>query len=891
MRRPLLLRTSGALFVAFCVLAAGISAQRAATAVPTPRAVLGFDPGDDYQLADFTQLRAYFQRLDETSARVQLFVAGTSTEGREILVAAISSEANLAHLERYRDIARRLALVRGVSDEDARALARDGKAIVWIDNGLHSTEVATAQHAFHLAHRVATEESREMRAIRENVILLLLPCINPDGMDLVVDWYRRHLRTPHQDSPMPWLYHRYVGHDNNRDGYMQTQKETQVVNRLLFHDWLPQVMYNQHQGVWPARIFVPPFPDPVNPHIDPQVLRGVDLVGGAMQDRFEREGKAGVISRYAFSVWYNGSVRTTTYFHNIIGILTETGHASATPFTYAASDFPRTFSNGVPTLEPSVTYPNPWRGGTLRLRDAVDYMLTGSLGVLDVAARYRERFLYGIYQVGVRQVEQGRTTAPVAYVVPPAQHDGPTAMRLLETLMKGAVEVHRAAAAFTADHVEYPAGTHVILLAQPFRPFVRDLLEPQRYPDVRSHPAAPPQPPYDIAGWTLSYQMGVQTVAVRRLFDTSALVRLDTYPRHHGQLVARGAARWGYALDPAPNNSAIAVNRLLARGYQVERAARPMTASDGVSLGPGAWLVRTPPFPTTGTNGRSGSSAAVPSGAVGEIGGLLEELGVRGWTLERPPAGGRAPVRSARIGLYKSWVANMDEGWTRWLLEQYEFPHVSLLNADVRAGNLRDRLDVIILPDQGLTGLLDGHQPSARPTNPPRPWNPPPPEYQGGLGDEGVAALRTFVERGGTLVTFDEASELVLDGFGRAFDRIRSVTRGLRRTDFYCPGSVLRIEVDRSHSVAWGMPAVSAAYFQNSRAFEVAEPSVRSIARYASAHDLLMSGWLLGGPVIAERHAVIEVPFGDGRVVLFAFRPQFRAQPHATFKLVFNTLY
>jgi len=295
--------------------------------VPSPRDVLGFTPGDDYKLADFSQVRDYFRKLDAASDRVQVSSAGTSTEGREMLVAVISSEANLAQLDRYKDIARKLARVRGVSDEEARDLAAQGKAIVWIDNGLHASEVATAQHSLLLAWRVATDESAEMRAIRDNVILVLLPTINPDGLDMVVDWYRRNLGTPYQDSPMPWLYQKYVGHDNNRDFYMQTQAESRVVSRLLYSEWLPQVLYNQHQGTWPPRIFVPPFPDPFNPNIDPLIMRSIDLVGGAMLHRFEREGKDGVISRHEFSTWYNGSIRTTAYFHNIVGILTETGHA------------------------------------------------------------------------------------------------------------------------------------------------------------------------------------------------------------------------------------------------------------------------------------------------------------------------------------------------------------------------------------------------------------------------------------------------------------------------------------------------------------------------------------------------------------------------------------
>ena len=840
--------------------------------VPSPRAVLGFEPGDDYTLADFRQLRDYFQRLDAASDRVQLRVAGHSTEGNEMLIAIISSEANLARLERYRDISRRLALVRGVTDVEARALAREGKAVVWIDSGLHASEVATSQHAIRLAHQVATEESPEMQAVRDNVLLVLAPCINPDGMNMVVDWYRRTLRTPHQDSPMPWLYQKYVGHDNNRDGYMQTQKETQVVNRLLFAEWLPQIMYNQHQGTYPPRIFVPPFPDPVNPNIDPQIVRGVDLVGGAMQDRFEREGKDGVISRYAFSIWYNGSIRTTSYFHNIIGILTETGHASATPYTYDASRFPPTLSNGVATLAPSVTYPNPWKGGTLHLRDAVEYMLTGSLAVLEVAAKYRERFLYGTYQVGARQIAKGHTEAPVAYVIPIAQHDRPASLTFIGTLMKGGIDVHRAVRPFVADTIPYPEGTHVVLLAQPFRPFAKDLLERQSYPDLRAHANGPPLPPYDVAGWTLSYQMGVQAVPVSKAFDTTALARLDSAPGAEGEVdEARGSTVWGYLIDPAANVAAIAVNRLLARGVVVRRLASPFSPRPALTVQAGAWVVR-----------RSAQSGNF-------VRELTRSLGLRTWSLDRAPAQRLVPIRARRIGLYKSWVANMDEGWTRWLLEQYEFSYTSLADHDIRAGELRQRFDVIILPHQSPNDIVRGHD-AVVPAQREGPSNPVPPEYQGGIGDVGLEALKRFVTDGGTLVALDEASDLALERFGGVFGQIRNVTRGLDRTIFYCPGSVLRLHVEISEPGGWGMPSETPAYFQGSRAFDTANPSVRSIARYASTDDVLMSGWLLGGDRIASRHAALDVPFGSGRVVLFGFRPQFRAQPHATFKLLFNAL-
>jgi hypothetical protein len=876
---------------ALCLVLARASAPVAQQTVPSPAEVLGFTPGDDHKLADFRQLHDYFTKLDAASDRVTVYSAGKSTEGNDILVALISSEANLARAEHYRDISRKLAYVRGVDDLRARALAREGKAVVWIDNGLHASEVATAQHAFLLAHRLATDESPESREVRDNVILVLAPNVNPDGMNLVVDWYRKHLNTPHQDSAMPWLYQKYIGHDNNRDAYMQTQAETRIVNDLLYRQWLPQIMYNQHQAGWPPpRMFVPPFPDPFNPNIDPQVMRGVDLVGGAMLDRFEREQKPGVITRYQFSTWYNGSIRTTAYFHNMIGILTETWHPSATPWTYDLTKFPTEFSNGVSSTEPSTTYPNPWKGGTVHLRDAVDYILTGSLAVLQVAAKYRESFLYGIYQVGARQIEKGKTEAPVAYLIPSTQHDLPAAALFVETLMRGAVEVHRADGPFTADGVQYAQGTWVVPMAQPFRPFAKDLLEPQRYPDLRASPGGPPKAPYDTAGWTLAYQMGVTAVPVKAPF-AATLTPLSDFPRIAGRVtlpprdlphpaarptMASAIADAGqqavgagtYAISPNANAAFRAVNRLLGAGVPVSR-----TLSSDASLQAGAFIVTVKDT----AHGRLLSTVA-------------RETGVDAARVDRLPRMAMPEVRAARVGLYKSWIANMDEGWTRWLLEQFGFSYATLADAEIRAGNLRARFDVIVLPDQAPRRIVAGHQPSDRPAS--GPWGPVPPEYQGGIGDAGVQALKAFVEAGGRLVTFDAASDLPIESFGGPFAHIKNVVSGVPRTTFYCPGSVLKLAVDPGHPLGYGMSRQPAAYFANSRAFEADDPAVVSVARYAAdAKEVLMSGWLLGADRIANRHAVLDVKFGQGQVLLFAFRPQFRAQPHATFKLLFNALY
>ena len=930
-----------ALFVTLALLTGALVAQPHLATPPLPAAVLGFEPGEDYLLADFRQLREYFHRLDEASRRVRVLVAGHSTGGNEILVAVVSSETNLARLDEYRSAARQLAGGR-LTEGDARALARAGRAIVWIDSGLHASEVATAQHALMLAHEVATSERAVMREIRDNVILVLLPCVNPDGMNLVVDWYRRHRGTPYQDSPLPHLYQTYVGHDNNRDFFMQTQRETQVLNRLLYEEWLPQIMYNHHQGIWPTRMFVPPFPEPVNPQIDPEVMRGVDDIGEAIRRRLEGEGKDGVISRYGFSAWYNGSIRTTAYFHNMIGILTETAHASATPHRYESRTFPRELMNGVPTLIPSRTYPSPWRGGMLRLRDAMEYMRSGSLAVLEYAARQRERLLYGAYDIARRQIQKGRE-APIAYVIPVRQHDVSAARAFLDVLVKGGVEVHRARRPFEADGVSYAAGTHVVLLAQPFRPFVRDLVEPHRYPDVRRSPGEAPAPPYDTAGWTLSYQMGVRVVPIARTFDVSQLVSIERsgIPAG-GDLDESGSASWGYAINPTDNAAFVAVNRLLARGLRVQRVAEAFSPRPGVTLPPGAWIVRSAELQfghEASSNGatevaRYGSSASrsnrsaelqfgqgATSGAteVARYGSsasrsdrsaelqfgqeatsgatevaryvrtLVRELGLRAWTIDRPPDAPLVEARRRRVGLYSSWVANIDEGWTRWLAEQYEFGYVTLRDQDIRSGRLRDRLDVIVLPDQAAGQILKGHQPDDDPPRP-GPWGPVPPEYRGGIGNAGLDALKTFVRAGGTLVVFDRATELVLSRFGGILSRITDRTARLGRERFYCPGSVVRISVQVAEPAAWGMEPETAAFFHNSRAFTTSDPGVRSIARYAGDGRVLLSGWLHGEEHIAGQHAVLDVPYGDGRVVLFGFRPQFRAQPHATFKLLFNLL-
>ncbi|HMD33668.1 MAG TPA: M14 metallopeptidase family protein [Vicinamibacterales bacterium] len=833
----------------FSFAAAGIlagaapSAQR--TSVPTPQSVLGWEPCADYKLATYEQIEDYFRKLAGASPeRMRLVEMGKTAEGRTQVLGIVSSEANIRQLNKYQDIARKLALgkegERRLTDDEARALAREGKAVVWIDFGLHSTEVAHGQTAPVMVYKAVTDESEEMKTIRDNVIFLLVANMNPDGTTMVASWYRENLGKP-WEMRLPELWHKYVGHDDNRDWYMMNQPETRNSARQLYFEWFPQIIYNQHQsGPFPSRIFVPPFDDPMNPNIPPLVMRGVNTIGDAMTRRLDQEGKRGAVSRIGFDTWWNGGMRTAPYFHNMIGILTETGHSTATPANYDPSTFPKYFAGTtIPTLQPTTYYPSPYLGGAWHLRDSCNIMVTTSMAVLDIAAKRKQEFLYDIYQMGREAV---RNNADETFVVPAQQWDPPTAVKLINVLRLGGIEVERATAPFSAGGKQYDAGSFVIRGAQPFEPYVRDLLTPQVYPDMRLYPGGPPKRPYDITGWTLNYQMGV---AVDRVMErvNVATEKVDVAQPPRAAPSIDGPGNY-LVIDPRLNDSFAAVNRLLKDRVRVFRS-------------------------TDGTFLISRDSRFDPSRIV--------SLGV---SLNPGPAtlpADAVEVRGPRIGLYHAWGGNMDEGWTRWLLEQFEFPYSSVFDRDVRTGNLRARFDVILLPDATYESMLNGLAPGSMPE-----------AYTGGMTARGVANLLQFVRNGGTLVAMDRAAGLPLAAFDLP---IRNVTDGLNQSDFYIPGSILKLKVNAANPIAYGMPAEAAAFFINSPAFAIdGNPAhVHVVAEYPN-RDLLMSGWMLGEKTIAGRAAVIEATVDQGRVILLGFRTQHRGQMHGAYKLLFNSM-
>lgn len=824
--RPVILRRAFLLALSSVLLAAP----------PSPREHFGFNPGDDYKLANYDEVASYFRKLAASSDRIRLEEFGRSSEGRPMLVAFISAPENLKALDRYKEINRRLALGLATPAEAAK-LAVEGKAIVWIDSGLHATEVAPVQQAPHLAYKMLTDESDEVRRIRQNVILMQVPVINPDGLDMTASWYRRNVGTPHELAPLPWLYQKYCGHDNNRDYFMLNLPETRNVSRLLFREWFPQIVYNQHQvAPFPARIFIPPYAEPLNPNIPAPVMEGINGIGSAMKERFARENKPGAVSYLSFDGWWNGGLRSVPAFHNMHGILTETAlYQYATPHDYQTSELPERFSTGVPTKEPSVFYQKPWLGGRWALMDAVEYMLTADFAILDLAASRPERYLLKAWEMATANIAAGARGGPFAYLVPANQADAWSAAEMLVRLQGSGVEIRRATAPFQANGNTYPPGTWILPASQAFRGYLVDLMEPQNYPDFRSGASGPPRRPYDLAGWTLPYQMGVQVDRIEQPFTAPSEPASEIRPPEP-------------VLDARQNSAFLA----LAAIHQQGRSA--FRARDGAF------------------------SLSKPNS---------------GWELPKP-----------RVALYQPWTANMDSGWTQWVLDRFQVVHTLLHNDEIRSGSLRQRYDVIILAQQSMNSILHGIREgetqgrAARVSEETK--NLQRPEYTGGIGVEGARNLQQFVEQGGTLVAIDSATELPISLFPIG---VRGVLRsGIEGepsgSGWFCPGSVLRITTDPTHPDAFGMPREAYATSTGGQAFEITvlpefnkgEREVRAFAWYAK-QNLLASGWLMGERQVAGRPAAVEARLGQGKVVLFGFRPQFRGQTFGTFKLLLNAIY
>jgi len=825
-----------------------------APGVPTPESVLGHRPGDDFYLVNYDESRDYFRKLAASSNRIKLISVGKTTRGLDWEIAIISSPENLANLDKYKEISRQLADGRGLTDDAARALAREGRAIVHLDGGLHSTEVAGAQQSVNLAYKlVSSQGDPEVDAILNNVILMLWPTLNPDGQNEIVGWYRQNVGTPFEVSPLPDLYQEYVGHDNNRDGYMNNMLESRDVTRAEI-EWDPVIFYCHHQTApFPTRIFIPPFVEPISSNMHPLMGRWLNLIGTDIAAYLDEHGMPGAVNRVGFDNWYPGFLDYTHIFRNSISFFTETAlYRYATPRFYTTDEFPREQR----ALRSEVFYTSPWKGGWWRLRDAVNYMEGASMAVLDVASKFREQLLFNRYQAARDNVLRFQQEPPFAYIIPRQQRDLPEAAALVEKLMINGIEVHEAAKPFHANGREYAPGTWVVLMDQPFSPLVKELFEAQEYPELRETPTSAPKRPYDVTGWTLPMQMGVQVAPVLQPVaanERASLTKTGQFTPPAGAIEGTGAV---FVLSHKPNASFKAINQAFAAGGHVAFASTEVETAEGAEIG-----------------------AIVVTGVDG---GRMEKLARENSLAVRAVA--VAPkdvvaVKKPRLGLYRAWSPLIDEGWTRWILENYEFAPVTLRNGDIQAGNLRDRFDAIILPDARPETLRDGFGPGTIRG-----------EFTGGIGAPGVTSLREFVQAGGILITFNNASLFAIDELGLP---VKNVLAGVKDEDFFCSGALLRVEVqDVNDSAVWGLPHDPIVMFERGPAFEPKEGfRGRVLASYPKEQSPLMSGYLLHPEKIQGKAAALEVQYGKGRIYLLGFRPQWRGQSHGTYKFFFNAIY
>ncbi|WP_040401406.1 M14 family metallopeptidase, partial [Cecembia lonarensis] len=879
--------------------------------VPAPKDHFGFEIGEDYKLFDYTSFESYLKKVAEASDRAKLFEIGPTEEGRQMPMLIITSPENHSKLDRYKEISQKLGRAE-VSEQEALALVAEGKPVVWIDGGLHSTETVGSHQLVPTIYDLLTRTDEENMRILNDVIILVVHT-NPDGHEIVSNWYMGPQDVTKRDMRTPYMYHKYVGHDNNRDFFMNNMKETTNISLQQYVEWLPQVIFNHHQTS-PAGTVVagPPYRDPFNHVFDPLIMTSLDGVGAAMINRLNLEGKPGYtrLGGSVFSSWWNGGLRTTPYFHNMIGILTETT-GGPTP-----SEIPLVPERLIPThATPYPIEPQPWN-----FKKSIDYSVSMNYAVLDYASRNGDALLHNIYKMGKNSIDRGnqdhwtkypkRSAAvqeafnkarekaaqddpemayygmrsglptqyfgkvfedpalrdPRGFILSADQADFPTAVRFINALIKSGIQVHKANSSFTVNGKQYPAGSYVVKTAQAFRPHVLDMFEPQDHPNDFEYPGGPPKRPYDAAGWTLAFQMGVEFDRVMDAFDGPfEALPYGVEESFQSQVLPRGS---GFLIDARGNNAFIAVNELLKSGAAVFRTVNPVSGMPA-----GSFHV-------------SGSRAILEKAA--------QDYGLKMQSASRPA--GAVRIRPARVALFDHYGGSMPSGWVRWMLEQYQFPFQVIYPQDIDNGNLNAKYDVILFIGPGAPGTVRswGGMPKAEDIDP---------QYHKLLGnltrEKSVPELRKFIEAGGNVVAVGASTSLAFDlGLPVTNALTEKLPDGRERPltgeRYYIPGSILKAQLDNTHPANWGMGDAANMVFNNSPVFNLAPDGllqgVKPLAWFGTESPLV-SGWAWGESYLRNGIVAFEAPIGKGK--LYAFGPEitFRAQAHNTFKLLFNQLY
>ena len=897
-----------------------------AQTIPSPKEHFGFNIGDNYRLANYTQTEAYFKKLAASSDRVKLVDIGRTEEGRTQYMLIVSSPDNLKNLDKYKDISQKLAHADKLTNEEAHNLASTGKAIIWIDGGLHASETVGTHQLIETIWQFVSRKDAETMRILDEVIILFVHA-NPDGQEIVSNWYMRNPDTLKRSlSQLPVLYQKYIGHDNNRDFFMMNMKETKNMSRQLYVEWMPQILYNHHQAGPPGSVVAgPPYRDPFNYVFDPLLVTGIDAVGAAMVSRLNAENKPGYTERAGsvYSTWWNGGLRTAGYFHNIIGLLTEI-IGNPTP-----SKIPL-----VPArLIPNGATPNPVAPQTWLFRQSIDYDVSLNYAVLDYAARNREPLLYNIYRMGKNSIENGNKdhwtlspkhieainvayrrdqrnirpadstanpgeervdTIPVryfdmifkdptrrdprGYIISADQPDFPVAVKFINALIESGIRIQKATGSFSVEGKNYPAGSYIVKTDQAFRPHVLDMFEPQDHPNDFLYPGGPPVRPYDVAGWTPAYSMGFQFERILNGFDG------PFQPVPYGELQSpkgsfqKRSSVAGYILDPRSNNSFIAVNELLGSGIEVYRVPNSVTGMD--AMGQGAFFIPSNTKAETVLEKSATGFGLIINPVVKKPAGLLK-------------------ISPLRIALWDVYGGSMSSGWVRWILEQYHFPFKLVYAKEINEGKLRENYDVILFVGGAIPAITN--RPASRDTS----LKPEdiPVEYRNTMGrisaDTSIPQLKLFLENGGTIVTIGSSTNLAYHLKLPVRNALVEMNNGRERSlpgeKFYIPGSIMRVKVDSTQTISWGMRSESDIFFSASPVFKlspdaVAKGTVTPIAWFAS-DKTLRSGWAWGQEYLQDGVAAFSAPVGAGK--LYAFGPEitFRSQTQGNFKFLFNPLY
>ena len=889
----------------FCFLLLALTGiQLNAQSIPTPKEHFGFNIGDNYHLATFTQTEAYFKKVAAASNKVKLQVIGKTEEGRNQYMMIVSDPSNIRQLAKYKSISQKLARAENLSDAEAKQLSKEGKSVVWIDGGLHATEVTGIHQLIQTLYTVLTRDDEETRNILKSTIILFVHA-NPDGQELVSNWYMRNADTlKRSTSDIPRLYEKYIGHDNNRDFFMLNMSESKNMSRQLYIEWMPQILYNHHQTGPPGTVVAgPPYRDPFNYVYDPLLVTGIDAVGAAMSSRLNAEGKPGYTmkSGSVYSTWWNGGLRTAAYYHNIIGLLTE----------IIGNPTPSTIPLVPQRLIPNSATPYPIEPQKWYFKNSIDYSVSLNYAVLNYASRYKDELLYNIYNMGKHSIEAGSKdswtkspkkvelladvfkadkkesrsdTLPVeyfnkvyknkelrdprGYIVPANQTT--TATSFINILINSGIQVQKATSKFSVAGKEYPAGSYIVKTNQAFRPHVLDMFEPQDHPNDFQYPGGPPVRPYDAAGWTPAFTMGItfdrilddfngpfETIAYGDIQQAKGKTNIDT------KQIA------GYTFSIKDNASFIVVNDLLKEGMEVFKNKENYFVANNAKSEPILKIA----------SSVNGVSFTAVGSKPNEIANKVEPL---------------------RIALWDKYGGSISSGWVRWIFEQYHFPFNLTYAKEIDAANLNSKYNVIVFVEGAIPALVS--TPSSWEEKEPK-EDEVPLEFKDHLGkitaQKSIPALQKFLNNGGRIITIGSSANLAyhlnLPVKNALVEMVAGKEKPLPGEKFYIPGSVMQVDVDNNYAPNWGMSNKADVYFSASPVFKlapeaIAQKEVTPLAWYASA-TTLRSGWAFGQAYLQDGVAAFEANVGKGKLFVYGPEITFRGQTHGTYKMLFNQLY